>query len=58
MKSSRKNRVMETYRENHLTQMKKKISKELIHHSLEEDSSLTILRILIENKKERERGEK
>ncbi len=58
MKNLRKNRVMETYRENHLTQMKKKINKELIHHALEEDSSLTILRILIENKKEQERGEK
>lgn len=58
MKNLRKNRVMETYRENHLTQMKKKINKELIHHALEEDSSLTILRILIENKKEQERGKK
>ncbi len=58
MKNLRKNRVMEAYRENHLTQMKKKINKELIHHALEEDSSLTILRILIENKKEQERGKK
>ena len=58
MKNLRKNRVMEAYRENHLTQMRKKISKELLHHALEKDSTLTILGILTENKKERERREK
>lgn len=49
---------MESYRENHLTQMKKKISREQIRHALEEDAALTIIKILIENKKERERREK
>lgn len=58
MKSSRKQRPLESYRENHLNQMKKKISTEFIHHSREEDSRLTILQILAEIKKENKKGDK
>ncbi|MFI5304175.1 MAG: hypothetical protein ACHQYP_05195 [Nitrospiria bacterium] len=57
MKSSRKTRLLENYRENHLAQMKKKINKELLH-VMEEDSRLSILQILSENKKEVKKGEK
>jgi hypothetical protein len=57
MKSIRKTRLLENYRENHLAQMKKKINKELLH-VMEEDSRLSILQILSENKKEVKRGEK
>jgi len=57
MKSIRKTRLLENYRENHLAQMKKKINKELLH-VMEEDSRLSILQILSEDKKEVKRGEK
>jgi hypothetical protein len=58
MKSSRKQRPPDTYRENHLNQMKKKITTEFIRHSKEEDSRLTILQILTEMENENKKGDK
>jgi hypothetical protein len=58
MKSIRKNRLPETYRENHLSQMRHKISAEFDRHARKGDSRLTILQMLADKKGTVKKGEK
>jgi len=58
VKNVRKPRLPEKYRENHLSQMKKKIDQDFRLQQEQRDTGLTLLRMLAKNNPNKLKGEK